>query len=837
MALGARKGSRVRPWEEPEGAAQRLSVLPPGDSTTVQWTGLRLANPGDYVIAAGPAEAAVHVFPETPPLGHERSGVPGLVVKRRGAVAAELFNPRSRLTFVRDRSRRAYAVADVWNGTAWQRVASLYPLVSLVLAGADGMRESYAFKAVSFEDQDGRVVISGEMERDGREPWPVQLVFGADPVASRIEIAAQLTAPAQGDLLAFRGPAVLAGDRAFGADKDFAVFPGLEYLHADEPSSSERDLAYPLSDRRVPAKHKIATPLMAVQAEGALVALLWDANQHWAPGERHPAARFDAPAMDSGRKQVHMGLFAPSVGRYVRENTFAAQKPYLMPRGKAVRLAMHLVLDHESRYAADSIVHGPHSGGLVLQAIQHWFDVYGFPEPFAQPRTWDNERALCRAGYFGPVWSDDPPGWRHCAGWDPHLLVGHAVPLLMDQRAGLAPSVAAEIDRRVGLVLDRALQEHGPHYLWTNAGCHIMMGELPFYQGFMGESLADFRRNAYARLDGREDGLWVWRPQADKYACLGTAGDHTLGQASHAAMTCLRAARLTGDPELARQALEALKQMERYEVPRGAQVWECPLYQPDILAAGQAIRAYCEAYRLTDDPAHLDQARYWAWSGLPFIYFWDMDGYPTMRYNVISVIGSTFYTHSWLGLPVVWCGLVYGYALQDLAEFDDSFPWRQVAQGIVNSAMWQQYTDGLSKGCYPDSWNMVDNRPNPADINPENILVNEFRLRGQSPEIRFKRLPGSPPVVLNSAADILGAEGSVAEGSVRFTLRGVPGFAAYSLLAPAPEPLSVEGAGAQAADSVALRSVPEGWLYDPALRAVITKHTGRDDAMTCSVSW
>ena len=78
---------------------------------------------------------------------------------------------------------------------------------------------------------------------------------------------------------------------------------------------------------------------------------------------------------------------------------------------------------------------------------------------------------------------------------------------------------------------------------------------------------------------------------------------------------------------------------------------------------------------------------------------------------MISVIGSTFYTHSWLGLPVVWCGLAYGYALQDLAEFDDSFPWPRVAQGIVNSAMWQQYTEGPSRGCYPDSWNMIANRP------------------------------------------------------------------------------------------------------------------------------
>ena len=115
--------------------------------------------------------------------------------------------------------------------------------------------------------------------------------------------------------------------------------------------------------------------------------------------------------------------------------------------------------------------------------------------------------------------------------------------------------------------------------------------------------------------------------------------------------------------------------------------------------------------------------------------------------------------------------------------------------------------------------------------------MNEFRLRGQSPEIRFRRLPGSPQVMLNSAADIVSAEGSVAEGLVRFALRVAPGFPAYSLLAPVPEPVDVSGAGGRAEDGFGLRAVGEGWLYDGELQGVILKHTGRDEAMGCEVSW
>ena len=349
---------------------------------------------------------------------------PALETKRRGPIAAVLSNGWSRLIFIRDRSRRAYAVAEVWNGAAWQRVASLYPLASLVAAGPEGTPETYVFKAKAFEEENGRLTVAGALERKDREPWPIRLEFGVGAAAPRIAMSALVRAPTEANLLAFRGPIVLAGDRAFGAAKDFAIFPGLEYLRGDEPSSSERDLAYPLSDRRVPATHKIATPLMAVQAEGALVALLWDAEHAWAKGEERPAARFLAPAADSGQEYVHMGLFAPSVGPYVKENSFLADTPYVMRSGTSATLAMHLVLDHEARYASSSVVHGPHEGGLVLQAMQHWFDVYGFPAPFPQPRSWDSERDLCRAAYLGAVWSDDPVGWRHCAGWPAPVACG-----------------------------------------------------------------------------------------------------------------------------------------------------------------------------------------------------------------------------------------------------------------------------------------------------------------------------------------------------------------------------------------------------------------------------
>jgi hypothetical protein len=206
-------------------------------------------------------------------------------------------------------------------------------------------------------------------------------------------------------------------------------------------------------------------------------------------------------------------------------------------------------------------------------------------------------------------------------------------------------------------------------------------------------------------------------------------------------------------------------------------------------------------------------------------------------------MGSTFFTHSWIGLPVVWCGMVYAYAIQDLAEFDSSFDWPRVAQGITNSAMWQQYTSGPSAGTYPDSWNMKENKPNPADINPENIMVNELRLRGVSPEPRWARIPQDAcfpkdnPIFLNTSADIRETSGSLQAQRVRVVLTSPAESSCYSLLAPIPEPRTVKGTGERCSTEEALRTRPGGWVYDPDLKGVVLKSTFNSTPVAVDVAW
>ena len=66
-----------------------------------------------------------------------------------------------------------------------------------------------------------------------------------------------------------------------------------------------------------------------------------------------------------------------------------------------------------------------------------------------------------------------------------------------------------------------------------------------------------------------------------------------------------------------------------------------------------------DAWRCTGEEHYLSEAIRWAETGVPFIYLWMLPAKPMMLGATIPVFGSTFFSHSWIGVPVQWCGLVY----------------------------------------------------------------------------------------------------------------------------------------------------------------------------------
>ena len=58
---------------------------------------------------------------------------------------------------------------------------------------------------------------------------------------------------------------------------------------------------------------------------------------------------------------------------------------------------------------------------------------------------------------------------------------------------------------------------------------------------------------------------------------------------------------------------------------------------------------------------------------MPFVYLTPPNNKPVGAYSTIPVFGATqFVAPLWIGLPVQWCGLVYGNAIRRFARHDPS---------------------------------------------------------------------------------------------------------------------------------------------------------------------
>jgi hypothetical protein len=138
------------------------------------------------------------------------------------------------------------------------------------------------------------------------------------------------------------------------------------------------------------------------------------------------------------------------------------------------------------------------------------------------------------------------------------------------------------------------------------------------------------------------------------------------------------------------------------------------------------VSMYNMAYLLSGEQRHLEQARYWAWTGLPFVYLDPPVEEPVGTYATIAVFGATNWRAPfWIGQPVQWCGLVYAATLADLAELDpeNAALWRQVADGIVVSGLQQTWStdDAERQGLLPDFYHLRAQRSDGPAINPGTV--------------------------------------------------------------------------------------------------------------------
>jgi hypothetical protein len=196
------------------------------------------------------------------------------------------------------------------------------------------------------------------------------------------------------------------------------------------------------------------------------------------------------------------------------------------------------------------------------------------------------------------------------------------------------------------------------------------------------------------------------------------------------------------------------------------------------------VRAYTLGYELTGEQDFLDQALYWAWSGVPFVYLIPPVGFPDRPYGTIAVYGATAWRAPvWFGRPVQWCGLVYADALYRLVRHDPSGPWKRLADGITSVGIFYSWpvTDNARQGLLPDVWEMLAQRRDGPAINPGTVQANAIRLfeKGSFYDFRAFRL-GSQLLTVHAPGEIVPRPAQA--GRIEFTVRGWPRQPYYLLV-------------------------------------------------------
>ena len=561
------------------------------------------------------------------------------------------------------------------------------------------------------------IQLTGQFLDDGDGLWTFSFEFALARQANHVAARYRLCCSQPRNLLLFTGPSIYLGEGSFEEDFDEAILPGLEWLIAGERSSSTLDAWPPYNLRFAPHPLKLTAPIMAVNSQGITAGLFWDAYQKWDGSHMNPAIEFAVPNWLENQKNHKLSLMIPSIPEYIAENHEYATEPYPLQADDTLSISAHF-------YARES--------QSALDGFDDYFAVYGKPRLQPLARSLDEEVALCRDG-FQTVWSDSLTGWQHAVGWDYSPFPGFAYLQYLDAVMTNDSTAKATLKERVKKVVNLITFFWGESGLVGLAGTHIAGWQLPFFVGHVSGAINGMKSQADGILNFQHpNGGWPFVGDTT----LGRPGQYELGTCAQNTFLLLYAYQITGDERYWQGAKKALQFMQTFRVPRGAQTWEVPLHTPDILAAGHAVRAFATAYRINQDPTYLDQARYWARAGWPFVYFWADPEIETMPFATIPVLGATRYTYPWFGLPVPWNGLVYSHALFELSEVDPQPAlWRRIAEGITRSAMFMQRTQGEYRGTYPDAWNLIINAPQPVYINPEDIIKNVLFLTGWSPEL------------------------------------------------------------------------------------------------------
>jgi len=542
---------------------------------------------------------------------------------------------------------------------------------------------------------------------------------------------------------AARFPALYAGDtlqpRADGAAKVEALLPGLEYLTGSEMSGSTRGFVESLADRSRPDYMQVTIPMASIT---------FGPNASRPDRQQPPIGSPDSLLGGGGPKPSEDDYSVSLCWRDPRTAAITFQSP-------AANGAENHLLSAAAIDVGDWVDVRCNSGRSAAASID-WYRHYGPRNAPPSTFTTAGRHTLARKG-MQKAFDTVSGQLRFTADATPEVIPSSVALLLWDS---LWNGNAASGDTG-----KKALEKLAPEVQALRGPSHIGRWELPFITGELARALPaiDLEMSALRRSQ-EPDGGFRLQQQDGPQDALGLSGDETSGTFSHSTWMLLRHARVTGDIRSRDAGLAALDRIRNYQLPRGASLWEVPIYEPDMLAAAWNVAASVEAFRATNDRQWLESGQYWAATSLPFIYCTPDSNRPARLGSCIPTFGTTFFQHSWIGRPVPWQGLVLAWHLQDLAEqlrgakrftpATDALKPQEldaIAKLLVVAAERTWLTSGPNAGSYPDT---IENllTPKPAFIIPENLWLHAFRTQGRELTIQTQRQRG---VNISSVAEIV----------------------------------------------------------------------------------
>jgi len=578
--------------------------------------------------------------------------------------------------------------------------------------------------AARLDRQENKIVETTTVRDSGGAQWTIRRSYAPAAGSGAIDVDTSIVVDRDRKVIFLPMLGLFPGVNSFGAAKTQALFPGLEYLD-NEPSSSEADVIGPASHRQVPDSLKITFPMMSVVADGRYVGLIWKQEPEF-------AAMFDSPdrLFDSGGHAMGV-IFPGSDGANRIEGSLLPEEARTLKANEPL------------------VLHATIIGGLAgdaTAAVRQYVTLRGLP-PAPHKMGTQSFSSMMAAGWLdsqvrgGNEYRHAIPGKfaphpaADAAMFQDWLARRVADPKTKQRLTDAAREALAHVDASD---YDSATVSHIGHPVQSLLYGHVEENARRAEQRGLA-LLARFQADGSVRYHPPENGLDLGKTNPTPEAN---------GLAAPLVTQMLQDASVSGNRELIAQGVRLLRAMDKFSgtVPRGAQTWEVPLHTPDILASAYLVRAYLLGFELTGEQHFLEQAKYWAWTGVPFVYL-TAPAEPVGPFASVPVFGATQWRAPvWMGLPVQWCALVYADAIYRLAPRDPAGPWTQIADGIVISGIqqtWPAGSDPQRQGLLPDSFSLRSQQRHDPAINPGTLMAAAARLYGGLPLYDFHRFAKS----------------------------------------------------------------------------------------------